>query len=62
MKCPNCRHENHEGAIFCEWCEQPLVRNAALASKRSVSRPSSATAADGLKAWPDNRFTYLIII
>ena len=26
MKCPKCRHENEEGAKFCEECAAPLGR------------------------------------
>jgi hypothetical protein len=34
MKCPNCRHDNEEGAKFCEECAAPLVRACAKCGQR----------------------------
>src|SRR6516164_268708 len=39
MKCPKCRHENEEGAKFCEECAAPLRRVCA-----KCGRPLSPTA------------------
>src|SRR6516165_4647986 len=39
MKCPKCRHENEEGAKFCEECAAPLRRACA-----KCGRPLSPTA------------------
>jgi class 3 adenylate cyclase len=39
MKCPKCRHENEEGAKFCEECAAPLGRACA-----KCGRPLSQTA------------------
>src|SRR5262249_12099363 len=34
MRCPNCRHENEEGANFCEECAAPLARACAKCGHR----------------------------
>jgi len=34
MRCPNCRHENEEGANFCEECAAPLARAFAKCGHR----------------------------
>jgi len=39
MKCPKCRHENEEGAKFCEECAAPLGRTCV-----ECGRPLSPTA------------------
>ena len=34
MRCPKCRHENEEGAKFCEECAAPLARACAKCGRR----------------------------
>ena len=34
MKCPKCRHDNEEGAKFCEECAAPLARACAKCGRR----------------------------
>ena len=44
MQCPKCRHENEDGATFCEECAAPLGR-ACVKCGRRLSPQSSVPSA-----------------